>query len=360
MRLLHKALVREMTANGTVAFAALSAIALALLLVRMLGQAAMGRIDEAALLPFIAFAYLRMMPVLLSLALFIGVLITLGRAWQDSEMVIWACAGVSPSRLLRPILVFALPLTALIATLTLGILPWAAERHAHYERQLAVQRELTSLAPGVFVEQSGGRRAFFVESLIESGPQVENIFIQSEENGRSGIVVARRGQLARSERGTPYLVLEQGRRYEGVPGEADYRVVEFERYRFRLESGQPSPLYVHARMLTSAQLLRDPSPRHQAEWVGRLSYPISALLLAFMALPLSLSSPRSGRALSILTAVLAYTVYNNLFSLSQSWVAQGRLTGTEALLLVHSGALLAFMGLFVWRFYPLQMRWKTA
>ncbi len=350
MRLLHKALVREMTATSALALVALSAIALVILIVRLIGQAALGKIDGVAILPFIAFGYLRLMPVLLSLSLFMGVIVTLSRYWQDSEMVIWACAGVSPVRLLRPILAFALPIATLIAVLTLGILPWAAERHAHYERHLSAQRELASLSPGVFVEQGRGRRTFFVEELIETGPEVKNIFIQSQEGGRTGIVVASRGHLSRSEHGTPYLTLEQGRRYEGMPGAADYRVVEFERYRFRLEGAEPIAIHLHTRMLPSAELLRDPTPRNQSEWVGRLGYPLSALILSLMALPLSLANPRSGRTLGILFAVLAYTVYNNVFGLSQSWVAQGRLSGPEALGLVHGLALAVLAGLFAWRF----------
>ena len=53
--------------------------------------------------------------------------------------------------------------------------------------------------------------------------------------------------------------------------------------------------------------------------------PISALILAVMAIPLSFVNTRARRSYGLMIALLLYFVYNNLLSLSQAWVAQDKL-----------------------------------
>lgn len=288
MRLYQKALLREMTATSGIALGVISAILLVILSVRTLGTAALGEISVAAVLPFITFAYLRFLHILLALSLFVGVLLTLSRYWQDSEMVIWAGAGLSPRAWFLPVLRFALPITAIIGLLSLVINPWLAQQRTEYEDYLSVRNdEATSLSPGVFAETQHGKRVYFVESLKERGPDVRNIFIQSDDQGRTGIVVASQGSVETMANGDRFLVLHAGRRYEGTPGMADYRVVDFSHYGFRLDQTQIKTKEAPPRERTTAWLLANPTPANLAEWVWRIGTPVSALVLALFAVPIS-------------------------------------------------------------------------
>lgn len=351
MRLYQRALLREMTETSGIALGILSAILLVTLMVRMLGNAALGEVEASAVLPFISFGYLRLLPILLSLSLFIGVLLTLSRFWQDSEMVIWEGAGVSPAAWLVPILRFAGPITLLIAVMSLVIIPWVSRQKVEYETYLTSrEEEASNLTPGVFAETSRGNRVYFVESMKEVSPNVRNVFIQSEEHGRLGIVVARQGRVELMDNGDRFLVLQEGRRYEEKPGSVDYRVVEFSRYGFRLDPTQLAQRSTQPRELDSPALLRDPTPANQAELVWRVGYPLSALLLAMLALPLSFYNPRAGRSFNILLAALIYTLYNNVMGLSQVWVARGQIGATGSLLLVHGVAVAVLATAFWWRY----------
>lgn len=349
MRLFCKALLREMSSTGGIALSALSAIVLVTLLVRMLGKTAVGDVEGMAVLPFIVFGYLYFLPVLLSLALYLGVFLTLTRYWQDSEMVIWSCAGVGPVDWIRPVLQFALPITLLIAFLSLVINPWAAQKRAEYERYLSSREQISSLTPGVFTE-TRDNRVYFVESLIESGPSVKNVFIQSEQHGRLGVVVAREGHVETQANGDRFLILENGRRYEGLPGAADYKVMEFQRHGFRLEPSQAQMGRIKPRMRSTFELLGEPNAENLAEVVQRLGYPISALLLALLAIPLSYHNPRASRSYSILFAMLSYTLYNNIIGLSETWVAQGKISALTSMAGVH-GAALAILLVAFWLRY---------
>ncbi len=351
MRLYQRAMLKEITATAGIALGVLSAILLVTLSVRILGAAALGEFEVAAVIPFIGFGYLRLLPILLSLALFAGVLLTLARYWQDSEMVIWFGAGLPPSAWVRPILRLALPIVLIIAGLSLAVIPWVSRQKADFESDLSWQKqEDIKLTPGIFAETSQGKRVYFVEEVKEDSPSIGNIFIQSEQNGRTGIVVATQGKVQAMSDGDHFLVMQQGRRYEGTPGTADYRVMEFSHYGFRLDPGQLTQRLAQPRELGTLDLLRDPTPGNESELVWRLGYPVSALILALFAIPLSVYNPRIGRSFNILLAALIYTLYNNVMGISQTWVSRGLMNAWSSQLLVHGLACAALAAAFWWRY----------
>ncbi len=335
VRLFNSALIREMSSMGGVALLSLTGIVLVTLLVRILGRAAVGRIDNEAVFPFIGFGMLNLLPVLLSLALFLAVFLTMTRLWQDSEMVVWQGAGLGPLAWLSPVLRFALPITLLIAMLSLLVIPWAAQKRSDFERVLSSRDEASVISAGVFAEAGGGKRVFFVESIDTRSGRVRNVFIRSVQSGRDGVIVAQDGHVEVMENGDRFLVLTKGRRYEGSPGAADYRMMEFDRYAVRLDTVTVEKQAQTPRTTSTVDLLRDPSPANLAEWAWRLGYPISALLLAVFAVPASHVNPRAGRSLNVIFALLVYTVYSNLIGLSEAWINQQKLSVVTSMLLVH-------------------------
>src|SRR5688572_22008794 len=161
----------------------LFAIALTTRLIRLLGQAAGGKIPSDAVIAFLGFFALGTLPVLLSLTMFISVLLTLTRGWRDSEMVVWFGSGLSLAAWLKPVLVFALPQIAVIGALSLFISPWAAQMAAQYTTKIQARDDVTRVNPGVFGETSNKDRVFFVES-VAGGGGVQNVFVASVQQQR--------------------------------------------------------------------------------------------------------------------------------------------------------------------------------
>jgi len=348
MRRFDRALIKEMAAGASMAFAALAAIFAVVLLVRVLGQAAIGELANDAVFPMLGFGFLRFLPVLLALALFIGVFMSLTRLWRDSEAVIWMNGGIGPFDWLRPIVVFALPAVALIASVSMVLIPWSVSKQTRFEEQLQSRDQVSSLAPGVFSEDRLGRRVFFVETISENGMRVRNVFVQSSQQGRMGVIVAHQGHVQIMANGDRFLVLEQGHRYEGVPGVADFRVGSFASYAVRIQPQAVAAQNERPRMRAVSALFANPTPENMAEWVQRFGVPASALILCLLALPLSYVNPRSGRSLNVVFAILIYATYNNLIGLSQDWVGHGKLTALQGILLVHGGMSL-LVAMAVWR-----------
>ncbi len=347
----------ECAAGGAGVLLVLVAITVVTLLVRLLGQAAGGVIAGEAVLAFLGFRTLTSLPVLLSITLFMTVLLALIRSYRDSEMVVWLSSGMSLAAWVRPVLVFAVPLAVTIALLTLLLSPWAHRRSMDYQRQLESRDDVSQVTPGVFHESKQADRVFFVESVSGDQKRVGNVFVQSSQQQRVGVMVAREGLQGVDEAGDRYVELLNGTRYEGEAGSPEYRVTRFERYWMRVAGGEAKAREPSPTSLSTLELLAAPNTLNTAELQWRIGLPVSALILALFAIPLSFVNPRGGRSLNLIMALLVYLIYSNLLSVVRLWVALGKVPAVAGFAGVH-GLMLVLLVLLFYRRLSLGAQWR--
>jgi lipopolysaccharide export system permease protein len=352
----HRALLREFAGLAGAVFMTLFAIAVTSNLIRLLGRAAGGSIPTDAVVAFLGFFALGALPVLLSLTMFISVLLTLTRGWRDSEMVIWFSSGLSLTAWLKPVMMFALPQIAVIGALSLFISPWAAQMGAQYTTRLESRDDVTRVTPGVFGETSGKDRVFFVESVSGDSSQVQNVFLSSAQQGKGGVSMSRSGRTETAANGDRFIVLEQGRRYEGIPGDPEYRITEFDRYAARIETREGTEPELTNKNSPTWTLITNPTNANLSELLWRVGIPVSALVLVLLAIPMSFVNPRAGRSANLLFALFTYIVYSNLLSVSQARVAQGRLDFWVGSWIVHAGMVVLLLFLFAQRMQLIKLR----
>jgi lipopolysaccharide export system permease protein len=347
-----RAIVSELSNTASAVFTVLFTIVFSVGLVRILGDAAGGRVDSQAVFQLVALVALNALPTVLTLTLFVAVLMSLARAFRDSEMVVWFASGQSLLAWIGPVLRFGAPIVVLIALLALVVSPWSQRQIVESRKRFESRDDVSKVAPGRFIESSAADRVFFVEAVDLDGARVHNIFVSHRSQGREGVIVAAQGAIEVRPNGERYLALEMGRRYEGTPGAAEYRMTEFDRYLVRLDVKPDEPIAeVAARAKTTLQLWIENTPFTRAELLMRLGMPVVALLLALLAIPLAYSNPRVGRSFNLIIAVLAFLLYNNALSVAQAWVQQERIPFSVAVWLVHAIAAAIVALLFVRRVY---------
>src|SRR5258708_23885633 len=165
------------------------------MLILMLGKAAVGDILPEAVLGISWLGILTYLPVLLGIAVFIAVLLALTRSYRDSEMTVWFTSGLSLGAWVKPVLQFALPVAVVCALLSLVLSPWSLAQSVVYQSLLETRDEVSSITPGIFRESRNADRVFFVDKLSEADAVVNNVFVQSTQNGRLGVMVARSGYI---------------------------------------------------------------------------------------------------------------------------------------------------------------------
>ncbi len=344
----RNALWRELVATAAATFLVLLGIVITMVFVRLLGQAASGAITTSALVILLGFSTINYLPILLSLTLFISVLMTLTRSYRDSEMLVWFSSGMSLTQWIRPVLVFAVPTVAIIGVLSLLLSPWAVSNSDEVRRRMDTRDDVSAVSPGVFRESRYAQRVYFVEEVPGADNLVANVFVSSTQHGKQGVMVAARGFQEIAPNGDRFLVLLDGRRYEGEPGATEYKVYEFGRYAMRIEtveSRTPSGP-ASKKSIPTLALLKDLGPANLAELSWRVGLPASALILSLLAIPLSFVNPRAGRSLNLVLALLIYMTYSNLLSVTQAYIAQARIPAAAGLVGVHAAMLLILLVLF--------------
>lgn len=331
----RRAVLRECGNLAGAVFVALLAILLTTTLIRLLGQAAGGKLASEAVLALLGFGAINYLPIILSLTLFISILLTLSRSYRDAEMIIWFTSGQPLTAWIVPVMQFAAPMVVLIAVLSLYLSPWALSKSAEYRQVMSAREDVAQIKPGTFRESGRGDRVFFVESIDPTTSSVKNIFVSSVQHGRVGVMVSSEGFQETQPNGDRFAVLLKGRRYEGAPGSAEYRVMEFERYAIRIDTRESRAVDKSPKSATLSELLANPSDSYRGELLWRLALPLQALNLSLLAVPLSFVNPRAGRGNNLLLAILTFLVYGNLINVSQAWVAQGKLDFVYGLWGVH-------------------------
>jgi len=348
--LFRRSFFREMANAASAVFITLLTIVLTVALVRFLGQAANGVVANESVVALITFSALNNLPVLLQLTVFISVLMALTRAWRDGEMVVWMTSGVGLWRWIVPILWFALPIAVAVGILSLVVTPWANLQASEFKARFEQRSDVSRVSPGQFRESADGLRVFFVEGLTDDLTNVRNVFVSTTSHDRFGVMVSNSGRMEVQPNGDQFLVLEQGRRYEGTVGQRDYKIIEFARYAVRTETSAPD-LNIDGpmRARSSWDLFSDATPASMGELVWRMGLPLSVISLALLALPLSFVNPRAGRSANLIVALLVYFTYSNMMTVLQNWTARSLLPFSVSWLALHVAVLLIALGLLRWR-----------
>lgn len=347
----ERALRRELISIAGAVFTTLFTITVTILLIKILGQAAGGKIASADVIAMLGFAALSYSPYILILTGFISVLLVVTRSYQDSEMVVWFASGMGLAGWIKPVLSFGLPVVFLTALLSFVVTPWANEKSAEFRERFAKREDIARVSPGRFQESSAMDRVFFVEGVSGDAEKVRNVFVNTRApDGKTSIVVAKEGSIEIDRNGDKFVVMHQGRRYDGVPTQSDFQLMEFERYGL-LVARQSQALVgdTSARALSTRALLTDLSRFNLGELLWRIATPLMALLLMLLAIPLGFVNPRGGRSANLLVALMLAVVYSNLISVLRVSVVQGKVSFAFAWWPVHVGVLLLVLFLFSWR-----------
>lgn len=293
-------------------------------------------------------------------ATFMAVLMVLGRMYREHEIAAIASAGGGVFTIYRAIFILVLPLSLCAAGLSMYAAPWA-ERQAtslmHEDKQNA---DIRGLSAGRFSEYSDGEVIFYTETVDEDGT-MHNVFMQNRQGETLGVVNARLAHLENLPGGL-YLVLTQGDRAQGIPGQKDFTLEHFDDYAVLIEKKTTVLRFSRAGYSVDELVLE--RVYDVAEFQNRINVPFGVLLLAFLAVPLARLSPRGGLYGNILVAFGIYFAFSNFQRVNQSWVI-GKLVSPwlgfgsiNGLLLVLGLILLA--RLYGWQWLKLKLTGRAA
>lgn len=340
MRLIDRYLLRELAGSIAGVSLVLILVTLSGVLADVLNKIARGKIPPTLLLAQVGLRSLDGLSLLLPLAVFIAALMAYGRLYRDSEMAVLEGSGYSARGLLKPLAAVTAPIVVLLAAVTFWLAPSALKLADQLIAEANRSLLVVGMEPGRFVELPGGRAVVYVAEMSADGSRFKRLFVHNERAARIDIVTAEDGELYQDRDGERYLSLLDGFRVEGELGKPNFRTMRFERNDIRLPESEGAGKSRIETRADTANLLRSDDLRDVAELHWRLGVPISAALLALLALPLARGQPREPRYGKALIAIFAYVLYSNLLAIGRGWIADGTVPPAVGLWWVHAGALI--------------------
>jgi lipopolysaccharide export system permease protein len=351
---------RELAGSFGATLVVILTIVITIMLIRTIAQAAGGDVAPQDVVLLLGYTALGQLPTMLALSLFIAVVLTLGRIYRDSEMVIWMGAGLGLWRFVTPVLRVATPVLLVIAVLVVFVWPWGNRSSVELRDRYQQRSDLSRITPGVFQTSRDGRRVFFIDRDQGAAADGHNVFILADTDNQEAVTSARSGRLE-ADGDDRMLVLRDGERVEINRRSGERTVAGFETYRVLAgESAirridKPAP-----KTLATGELIRAPTPRNIGELAWRLGLVFASANLVLLGIGLSAVNPRRANNWNLLFSLLAFIIYFNLINLSQVWIASGRYAFGTTLIAVHGTAFLGACGLLWWRDHAAvwSLRWR--
>ena len=357
-------LSREVLVTMSAVTATLLVIIMSGRFIKYMAQATQGALDPSALLWIMAFRIPGFLQMILPLGLFLGILLAYGRLYMDSEMTVLSATGLSQQRLTAFTFAPALLVALLVAWLALGLTPKGFEAVERIFNQQDTLTEFDTLVPGRFQKMRGGERVTYVESLSEDRSQLGGVFISEKRRSADGskernitVLVAESGRQEIQPDGSRYLILENGYRYDGNPGAADYRVTRYDVHGVLLPKANVNEEITDREAVPTRDLLGSDKLEYQVEMQWRLSLPLLVFVITLLAVPLARVNPRQGRYLKLLPAIFLYMAYLSLLIALRGALIKGRFPISIGIWPVHGLFLMIGVLLLYWE--PLQLRWKA-
>lgn len=320
--------------------------------VRYLSRAASGQIPLTIIMKLMMLELPNLMGLLLPLGFYVALLIAYGRLYADSEMTVLQACGYGPNQLIKHSYVMAAVVSAIVLFIMIWASPVIATERARLLRTSGIQTMIQTVVPGRFTAVGKGQEVFYVESMTRDHTQAQHIFLARnlmKDNKTQWQILWANEAYAETDPETQedYLILRKGSEYEGIPGQADYQVANFDEYKARL----PHPkVFINndIRTAKTRDLLVDNDIRKTAELQWRISVPLMVLTLTLVAVPLSRVNPRSGKFAKLLPAILLYILYANFMFIARDWMIVGKLPAWLGMWWIHLVVLALGMFL-VWR-----------
>jgi lipopolysaccharide export system permease protein len=295
------------------------------------------------LMPLLSFNMLRDTPIILVISLFLSIIITFSQLYKNSEAIVLNSIGLGDKDFIRIIQPVTILLFIIVFILTVYIVPWAKQQKSNTEDITVNASEFSFITEGKFESFKNGDIVFYASEAsltsFESAQNMEGVFIYALDNDTSIVVLANEAvKYTDSVSKSTYLRLKDGVRYEGLPGDKNVNVLDFDLYDLEIISGDAQEAlatFPKIEEKSTLVLIKEGGSVASAELQWRFSQPISILILSVMGVFLGRTSPRTGKGTNLLIGVIVYMIYNNALLAAKSAIENEQLSPFIGLWSVH-------------------------
>jgi len=325
MKLIERYIAREISLPFTVVILILVGLFASFSSARLLAGAVTETLGIAALLKLVFLKTLIALEVLIPIALYISVIIGLGRLNKDQELNVIRSIGVSGTRIVLTVLTVAIPVGIVSGMLSSYVRPWAYAESYILDARAEAELNTNRFQAGRFHGSERTGRIVYVRSKDDTtDKQMQHVFHYINKPDGSEIVIAKQArQIQPSEaEQRPHIQLSEGMIYQLTRTASIDDVIHFRNMTYFIDSDYT--LNYRRKAAATRTLWESDQPRDIAELQWRISRPLATILLALIAVTFIRSTPRQDKTdRTYLIAALVFAAYYNFTGLAKTWVEQG-------------------------------------
>ena len=316
MKILDKYLLKEMLESSLSVLAIFMIILSSNTMLRLIEEASVGSFPTYLLFPIIFVKITQYSIYIIPISLFFGIIISLGKLYNTTEMAVIASSGQSQFHIARSLNKIILPTCLIVGFFSLYLTPSATEYRYKLEHRLNSEEKIEEIKPGRFTSSQNGKATFFVDNIENN--KLNEIFFSSIGNAANTVENSKTASYYEDDQARRYILLKDGTITELLaPYKSNVRITKYSEHGVQL--GQDLPIYINEKYdaKSTIELLSINNIIASAELQSRLMLPIATLVLGFAAIPLSYSSPRKGRYNKIFFGAIVYFSYFIVMSISE-------------------------------------------
>ena len=327
LTIIDKYIAKELLAVFLSVYFVLLIIVLSTEIVHLLSWVTQGIIPVTAFLAYLMNSLFEFSVILIPLSMLMGIMLAFGRLYSDSEMAAIMSAGIGPMQWYRPLMLIAIPTTLILFVLLAYVQPVINYQRALLTAEILSQSQLDTLLVGQFNRSSKDGAVLFLESgdannnNTTNKNHVKNVFFQQHREDTSHVDLAKSTSSFYNKEGRRYMMMHNGKHYIGNAGDADFKIINYKDYGIYIDRKQVQA-HQSEKSKNITELWQSTDPKYQAELQWRFTIPLATIIVAFMALPLSHTNPRSGRYSKLAVALILYLLYSNLLGVGKTWIVQ--------------------------------------
>jgi LPS export ABC transporter permease LptG/LPS export ABC transporter permease LptF len=266
------------------------------------------------------------------MALLIGLLVALGRLSADREFVVMMACGISPYRLLQPVLVFSVVCWGLTSWVMLKAMPDSNQKYREITTEIAMNRAEGEVRPRVFFEDFPNVVLYVREVPTNGQGWIDVIAADTSNPSAPVIYLAKRGHMVIDRQArTIDMVLEEGTRHSTKL--EDWEAYEAVKFGHTIVSLNPESVFPRTgpargdRELSVEDLqaravelqAQGISPHNQImEIQKKFSIPVACFVFAILGLALGASNRKDGKLAAFVLGIGVIFAYYVLMFTAQS------------------------------------------
>ncbi|HNI36663.1 MAG TPA: LPS export ABC transporter permease LptF [Pseudomonadales bacterium] len=316
---------------------------------KYLADAASGKISAEIIAYLLLYRAPSILQRILPLGLFLGILLVFGRMYVENEITAMHTAGIGVVKLLLLTSLAVVPVAVITGWLALYVSPEGFQRAEQLLNGEKKRSDLDLVEPGKFLDLRTWRGVLYTGNISDDRKMMEDVFaVEQHNDGAWTIFRSSYGSQYYDELlDARYTTLNDGVRYTLRPGE-----IGGERLRFSAlkQHMKPSNVEYDVRRLKEDTLplpylfkeIDSPSlsiPNWRLALIAtiqwRFSLVLLVLLVTVLAVAMSRTTPRQGRYVKLLPAMLLYFAYMTALDILRRKMSEGDINIAPGMLTVH-------------------------